>query len=657
MSQTDKPLVSARHKKACTECRQQKAKCDAYLNPDAPCSRCRKVGARCVISDPFKREHKRKRMSQLEHEAEELRKRLNVSNNSTNNNRYKIDSPIGVLNGIPDLSHTPQSLGSSSTMGTSPQSVDPLSIHQGQGVVINARPAPVVVRPTQNDETTLARMVKGVRVEGNEIDDIFQLFFQDYAPFLPVLDPNTTPNAYFDQSTLLFWTVTFVASRNYTKNLTLFPTLADAVTEMILLSMGTNSAPVFKIQSFLLFLTWPPPRLEIFFPLSGWLLHIAMQNGLHIPMASHEFGRNVRVSRSEQSQANKAVLMMDMQRRSELWAYCVIVYQRACLSKGQPPRAMLDLVPDSGNKLCRQLSPVLALQLRCLDVVSKCSVNIFTTGVRNTSSEHERSMTALIRAHETQMYDLVGQLPPNHNTLYPTIARLQIQVFYLYKDLTGPYDICFTRLTDTACSVIDHLRVLYDKPELYVCSPIFITNALVSASAILLRLLKSSMSSKIDAEKAKISFFAGISLLKHMVLDAKDLASKCAIALTQVWNSPKAFRKADGSEYATLRIRSRLVMSPVIELACWWREEFEMDDDDDAANDNTTNPAFGENEMQPNLTDTVNDLGTEFQFLNDEFLTDFEWAFDNEYLLPTEAYSDVAWLANATASANSLPPI
>lgn len=36
------------------------AKCDAYLNPDSPCSRCRKVGSRCVISDPFRREHKRK---------------------------------------------------------------------------------------------------------------------------------------------------------------------------------------------------------------------------------------------------------------------------------------------------------------------------------------------------------------------------------------------------------------------------------------------------------------------------------------------------------------------------------------------------------------------------------------------------------------------
>lgn len=74
---------------------------------------------------------------------------------------------------------------------------------------------------------------------------------------------------------------------------------------------------------------------------------------------------------------------------------------------------MLDLVPDSGHKLCRQLTPILALQLRCLDIVSKCCISIFTTGVRNTSPEHERSMSALIRAHEGQLHDLVAQLPPS----------------------------------------------------------------------------------------------------------------------------------------------------------------------------------------------------------------------------------------------------
>lgn len=171
------------------------AKCDAYLNPDAPCSRCRKVGATCVISDPFKREHKRKsvsaipslihtpayiksrRLSQLEHEAEELRKRLNGNSSSRQGN--KIVSPIGVVNGRTDSSHTPQSLRSSSTTATSPiQSTDLLAIHQ-QSLPINARPAPVVLQtitpPAGSDGPTQARRLKEVTVDAEEIDDIFQM--------------------------------------------------------------------------------------------------------------------------------------------------------------------------------------------------------------------------------------------------------------------------------------------------------------------------------------------------------------------------------------------------------------------------------------------------------------------------------------------------
>jgi hypothetical protein len=54
------------------------------------------------------------------------------------------------------------------------------------------------------------------------------------------------------------------------------------------------------------------------FTLSGMMLHIAMQNGTHIPMSSHEFSRFKTSAPSE----------ADMIRRSELWAHCVIAYQK-----------------------------------------------------------------------------------------------------------------------------------------------------------------------------------------------------------------------------------------------------------------------------------------------------------------------------------------
>lgn len=145
---------------------------------------------------------------------------------------------------------------------------------------------------------------------------------------MPILDPGTTPNSYYSQSPLLFWMVLLVASRSYTKNPTLFMALKQPVNDMLLLSLSTNATPVAKIQSLILFLTWPVPKIEVLFPFSGLLLHLAMQNGLHIPMASHEFSRHVATPKENPTLTDRSLANADMQRRSELWAHCIVVYQR-----------------------------------------------------------------------------------------------------------------------------------------------------------------------------------------------------------------------------------------------------------------------------------------------------------------------------------------
>lgn len=189
------------------------------------------------------------------------------------------------------------------------------------------------------NDPTKPRSLKSVTVTGTEIDDLYQLymllqgsydnsmvltssrFFGHYASFLPVLDAQTKPNAYYAQSPFLFWAVIGVSSRSYSRNPTLQTALAKEVTEMALLSVMSTCAPWYTIQGLLLLLTWPFPkenRPDVTFPLSGMLLHIAMQHGFHIPMSSHEFSR-VKIPVSSE---------LDMVRRSELWAHCVLAYQR-----------------------------------------------------------------------------------------------------------------------------------------------------------------------------------------------------------------------------------------------------------------------------------------------------------------------------------------
>lgn len=149
-------------------------------------------------------------------------------------------------------------------------------------------------------------------------------YFRNYAQFLPILDPKTKPNAYYAQSPFLFWAIIGTSCRVYPPNPTLMIALARSILEMAFLSAFSKSPAWYTIQALLLILTWPFPRgdhPELTLPLGGMLLHTAMQNGLHIPLSSHEF---CRVKLPVPSEA-------DLLRRSELWATAVIVYQRSVI--------------------------------------------------------------------------------------------------------------------------------------------------------------------------------------------------------------------------------------------------------------------------------------------------------------------------------------
>ena len=89
---------------------------------------------------------------------------------------------------------------------------------------------------------------------------------------------------------------------------------------MALLSLNTQvTLPI--IHGMLLLLHWPFPKAshghDLTFPLSAALLHMAMQMGLHLPVASQEFSK-VRVKLTED----------ELKIRAETWGYCTLIYQR-----------------------------------------------------------------------------------------------------------------------------------------------------------------------------------------------------------------------------------------------------------------------------------------------------------------------------------------
>lgn len=149
-------------KRACTQCRQQKAKCDSHLNPNNPCTRCRKLNLTCLISDSFKRLHKRERLSELEQDVEVLRKRLRTSESADTRSPvslYHASVPVPVLS-------TPIPSGT----------VAPAYSTPNNGLRCLTPDHDDAVDAELDSEPTTARELNGVPVTAHEIDQLFQMY-------------------------------------------------------------------------------------------------------------------------------------------------------------------------------------------------------------------------------------------------------------------------------------------------------------------------------------------------------------------------------------------------------------------------------------------------------------------------------------------------
>lgn len=118
-----------------------------------------------------------RRLSQLQHEAEELRKQLG-SDRGSNNNR--LASPIAVLTAAAEMSRTPESLNAYTPAISSPQSS--IRVDAPQIIPSNVRPPPVVPVVARempiahsDGETQPRSLNSAVQIEGGEINDIFQM--------------------------------------------------------------------------------------------------------------------------------------------------------------------------------------------------------------------------------------------------------------------------------------------------------------------------------------------------------------------------------------------------------------------------------------------------------------------------------------------------
>ncbi|KAH8805215.1 hypothetical protein F5884DRAFT_442907 [Xylogone sp. PMI_703] len=603
MSDTLERDATRQGRKACTNCRQQKTRCDAYLDLSSPCSRCRKTNTPCVISGHFKREHKRKRISQLEKEADMLRRRLGMNSQSLS---------------IPGT--TPDNEFSQST-------AEPVNGAEQNGAMNT---------PANQDSSHLGQALEGIQLHSDIVNDIFQLYFREYDPFMPVLDRAVSPDTYFLVSPFLFWAVIGVASRSYDKDRSLFDRISPNVIDLFLSTTRSRSNTIFDIKGLLLVLSWrfAPTSLttDITHRLSGMMLHMAMQMGLHQPIASQDLSR-CRLQNND----------INLNERAEVWGHCVVVYQQSCMSIGHVPALMNTITGGvhQGGNIGQRVPSSLRLQVKLGGIVSSCCSAMVENGLQTLSADQERAMGILIKVFESQLKELEPEAKTDLEKYYLATSRLTVLTFHFYRNTESVYTAIFVNVFNAALAVLQCMHKLSIGAQWPMNAPLHICYSVLLATHILLRLFKGPLSEFSDSKKEKTAFNLGLNLLKGFSTEKTDTFSKHIVILTQLWSSEKTFTTSNDTDPTSLRVRSRLSMSCVFDHIIRWKEEFgsicslaPSRGQEASESVDTSRRQSGGNPTPISYPENL-DYDIPLDFLNGELLPEFEWNIDNNATLGT----------------------
>lgn len=241
-------------------------------------------------------------------------------------------------------------------------------------------------------------------------------YFKDYHPMLPIIDPNVTPNTFYQHAPLLFWVIVSIGSRRYARQPTLTRALALPVTQLALQSIIVRSKLIERMKGLILLLNWPFPTGPFYrdpsFLLSGTLLHMAMQCGVHAPTFSQDF-----------SKAYLKLPEQELVRRAEMWAYVVITYQRHTVLNLTPQLPLLIIIirTCSGSAqanlvsfeiyneqihfkaLLEKLPVTLRIQIQISNIINRAHKTLLDLGLLSMTPQQERTMDALLKGFNTEL--------------------------------------------------------------------------------------------------------------------------------------------------------------------------------------------------------------------------------------------------------------
>ncbi|BDD63330.1 hypothetical protein MAP00_008234 [Monascus purpureus] len=612
-------------RKACNECKQQKLRCDIVQTPAAVCSRCRRLGIECKVEPSFKRISKRRRNAEMEKEIADLRRRLASGEHARSGEARPSDE---LSQSSEDAFCGPGSATSNTGRPLSvpvepqPSLTSPLTAIQGHGSILSQDG-----NPWRLEDVSLSR---------GRVSRLFEQYFRFYHPFLPLLDPQKGPEEYLNRSSLLAWTIVCVASRRAPSEPGLLISLSGPYNRLLWTTITAVPQDYHVVKALCLLCTWPLPttsqRTDATFMLSGLMMQIAMQLGLHRPVQAEEF-----------TTFRMEVKGEALKDRLQTWVVCNIVAQTVATGYGQPPSTIYDwaLEPASLNDADYHPSDELRIRLRIekfCDRVTRALYSSKPEAAEFLSSEKLLIVQLLeseLKEMEVEFCNGISHV----NMIHLRAAELHLRYFVFLGASARSEDV--TKLFIATTSFLGRVLDLETSPgELLGHATNYILQMIVSAAFALMKMLKSSFNRHIDFEHGKLLFNGAISAIRRVSVMDHDRPVRLADILAQMWNA-NGSEVDSGEDALHLKVRCRMSMSHVYDTVWHWRQRFRpMRNTDDvqsvAANQNMVNTA-GSVGQQPD-SNTLNDptlvFPAQFQqgFMGEagfsEVFDSLNWVFD-----------------------------
>jgi hypothetical protein len=439
------------------------------------------------------------------------------------------------------------------------------------------------------------KRLEGVALTMERIQELHKRFFTLFSPFLPFLNPERTPDEFYQRSPLLFWTIITIGARQYHADEELFSALSGPLTRLVWATMADVPQNYHVVKALILLCAWPLPTsstsTDPSFMYCGLMMKIALQIGLHRPSHAQDFSK-FRIELRE----------IELQDRVVVWSVCNIVAQRVCTLHGQPPMTIYDWTlgpkPIENNPNYELPKPILNRLLieKFIDKVTKALYMNENDPVGLAADNQRRNYVALLSNSFNDLEDRLrkDQSPITRIYLKAAALHLWLSAFFSPPSLPSYREDmlkCYNATTEflEACLSLESessvsLPSSYTHGLSLSCATNYIFYMMLAAGFSLLKLMHNFLS-QVEADTAGAQELLTRTLwaLRNMSVVENDLAERLSEVLAQVWKSGRvraepSHNVGEGSydDSLQLKVRCRMSMSLVFDSVWRWRKNFKF---------------------------------------------------------------------------------